>query len=229
MAPPCERLEALDAAGGHIDPRLVMDFDLTQVDCSSEVVFEEDPPPARRVELGHEELIGAAAPFLRAIHGQIGVFEQPFKVLRIVRKERDTDAWRAVKIAVTDGEGSLERVYDSLRDEGRGARIGKVSQRERELIAALTGADVDIANATPDSHRDPLEQLVAGVVAQGIVHGFEAIEIDEEHRQHQGAPPCFGQHALNPFAKVRAIRQAGKLVVLCEMAQLVIRPAGFFE
>ena len=67
--------------------------------------------------------------------------------------------------------------------------IRHVAQDHRELVAAETRDGVAILHAGAQALRDDGEQLVAGSVADRVVHALEVIEVDVEQRAATRAPP----------------------------------------
>ena len=70
--------------------------------------------------------------------------------------------------------------------------------------------------------RDGLQQLVAGLMTARIVDVLEAVQIEEQHRK-RGARAArlvdgFGQMS----GKEQAVRQAGELVVMREMVEMLL-------
>jgi hypothetical protein len=53
---------------------------------------------------------------------------------------------------------------------------------DHELVAALARDGVDLAHAETQAARDVLQDEVAAVVAERVVHHLEAVEVEEEHR-----------------------------------------------
>ena len=98
---------------------------------------------------------------------------------------RDTDA-RAHKRVVAahderlrhDAEQAVSDLHGSLR---RGV-AGKVLAQDREFVAAEARDGVARPQHRFQPSRDRDEELVAGVVAESVVHVLEPIEVEEQHR-----------------------------------------------
>ena len=69
-----------------------------------------------------------------------------------------------------------------------------------------------------------LQQLVAGAVAEAVVDLLEAVEVDEQHREHLLGPRRAGERLVEPVAEERAVRKPGEAVVERLTRQLLLEP-----
>lgn len=102
-----------------------------------------------------------------------------------------------------------------------GAVPGAVADDQgRELVAAEPGRGV----AVPDRRLEAVggldEQFVTGLVADGVVDGLEAVEVDEEHGRAPVGGATAGQGLLDALGEQRAVGQVGERVVLGVVLQL---------
>ena len=105
-----------------------------------------------------------------------------------------------------DVEGLGEHVADALRDLDRGCRVLEPGQHHRELVTAHTGDDVARTHAVPQALGDLHQELVATVVAVGVVDFLEAVEVQEEHGQRV-ADPAAPAHALELLVEAAPVGQ----------------------
>ena len=86
---------------------------------------------------------------------------------------------RARSRAVDDDRFVQRRRGRARRRRRRIAGRRSVLEQHRELVAAEAGGGVAGAQAAPEPVGHDAEQLVAGAVAEAVVHGLEVVEVDE--------------------------------------------------
>ena len=69
-----------------------------------------------------------------------------------------------------------------------------------------------------------LQELVAGGMAEGVVHGLEVVEIEQVDRHHLAAPDA-GERVLEPLVQQHAVGQVGQRVVQRHVHDLGLRAA----
>src|SRR6266498_2805063 len=55
-------------------------------------------------------------------------------------------------------------------------------QQDRELVPAEASGNVDSAKLARDAGADRVQDAVAHLVAEGVVDGFEPVEVEEDNR-----------------------------------------------
>src|SRR4051794_16183824 len=80
-----------------------------------------------------------------------------------------------------------------------------VAGQDDELVPAEPADDVVSAGAGAESGGDVAQQLVAHLVAQGVVDGLEAVEVHEQHGD--GASPRPLQRLRDELVQVGAVGQ----------------------
>ena len=133
-----------------------------------------------------EQLVPRAAAALGAVHRGVGVAQEargaiggasviaiPMLAVTTTSACASANGWRAPDRAVGD-------LFDL-------ALVGEVLADHDELVAAESRHGVLAADGVGEAaaHRD--EQLVARVVTEAVVDDLEAVEVEEEHRDH-GVP-----------------------------------------
>ena len=89
--------------------------------------------------------------------------------------DRDADRGDAETLA---GRGA-DRGSDALADLERDVRA-RVAQQDDELLAAVPGRDVVLADRRDDRATDRAEHLVAGRVAVRVVEHLELVDVDHQ-------------------------------------------------
>ena len=107
--------------------------------------------------------------------------------------------------------GRARRDRDGLRG------VAEVLEHDDELVAAEPHDHVALADAVPQPGRDLLEQLVADVVAAGVVEGLEVVEVDEQQR-----PAAAGLAPVQHLQQEAPVGQAGQGVVVGEPVDLLL-------
>ena len=96
-----------------------------------------------------------------------------------------------------------------------------------ELVAAEPGGGVPGADRVLEPAGGLDEQLVAGLVADGVVDRLEAVEVDEEHGGAAVAGAAAGERLADALGEQRAVGQVGERVVLGVVLQLGLEPDPF--
>jgi hypothetical protein len=66
--------------------------------------------------------------------------------------------------------------------------------------------------------------LIAGVVAERVVHELEVVEVEEHHADAELVPASARERELEHLLEQDAVRQARELVVVREERDLLLRP-----
>ena len=95
-----------------------------------------------------------------------------------------------------------------------------VGEQEEELVAALPGDRVGLADGRAEPLGDGAQQLVARRVAEVVVDELEVVEVDEEDRDVRAGAPRPREGEVEVLGEHRAVRQAGERVVEGEVREL---------
>jgi len=121
-----------------------------------------------------------------------------------------------------DDERSREACDDPGRDVRNRRAVGQERQDDREFIAPNSRHGVD----RPDTGLHALGRLheneVTDIVAARVVDQLEAVEVNVEER---GATLSGARHryrVLQPVAECGPVRQAGQVVMVREVLDLVL-------
>ena len=144
-----------NAAVFQVDNGLVIDLKLVLVDGAAQLVA--DGHAVLRGVLHAAFKIGkaVAAPFLRAVHGLIGVAQQFAGGAGVARKNRDADAGRDIRHLLAHHEGTGQVVAQLLRQVGDRTEVVQLGQGDGEFVAAQARHGVAAAHMALQaaSHR----------------------------------------------------------------------------
>ncbi|GFN07389.1 hypothetical protein Smic_59450 [Streptomyces microflavus] len=105
---------------------------------------------------------------------------------------------------------------------------GAVAHDERgELVTAEPRRGVPGPDGLLEAAGGLDEQLVARLVADGVVDRLEAVEVDEEHGGARVAGPAAGERLADPGGEQGPVGQVGERVVLGVVLQLGLEPDAF--
>ena len=211
-----------DPPGGQRHDRLVLDAELAALQRPVEVVAGAQAAHHRGPRRGVEALDPVAAPLLGPVHGGVGVLHQALAAEALAVGDGDADAGAHVGVAVDQRHGVAHHLPHAV---GLGQDLGVargVDHQHGELVAAEAGHGVDRARRALQAMGDDAQQLVAGGVAEAVVHDLEAVEVEQHHRHPVDADAGAVEGPLQPVHEVRPVAQAGELVV----AGRVLEPLG---
>ena len=164
-----------------------MQHELIAADALAEVA-DHRQAPRRGILLLHREQREAAPGALGVVHREVGAAQEIVDVVAVHGHERDADADADLDALAEHDEGLPEGLLD-LPDHGRGpGHVGAGRQEHAELVAAEAGDGVGLAQARDEALAHELQQHVAVVVAERVVHALEPIEV--EHHQRERLPRC---------------------------------------
>ena len=188
MGPARQRLEAGERLAVQRDDRLVVDLDLVALDRGQQLALELEPLDDLGLHAVLEDAVAALAVALGAVHRDVGLAQQ---LRGLVAADGDAERHLDVDLAAGDDDRRAQRGGDPLGHEHRLVDLTQVLQQHRELVAAQARGGVGAAQRLGDAPRDGDQQLVARAVAERVVDGLEAIEVEEDHaaRRSRGDGP----------------------------------------
>ncbi len=182
MLPAGERLEAGDAAAGERDDRLVVHDEVARRDASAELGFELEQLHRGAVQLEVEDLVAPRTRGLGAVHGEVGVAQEPVGAGARGLGEGDADRRRDVNLLPVDGRTARPGARSTR--SAMWTRIGGLAHAEGEdgeLVPAEPGDGVGRPHELLEPARDRHQQEVADRMAEAVVDRLEAVEIQEQH------------------------------------------------
>ena len=162
-----------------------------------------------RIHLRPEEAIGTAPVGLGAVERQVGVPDQLVGGQAVRGPHGDADAGADHHLLPIDGVGRADRLDDAQRQSGGIGRLGDRHLQHRELVATHARDGVRFAHQLLQAPRHHLQELVAGGMAERVVHRLEVVEVEQVHR-HDLAALDAGQRVLEPLVEQHAVGQVGQ-------------------
>ena len=187
VLPAHQRLGAEDGAGLDVDLRLVVQDELAVHERGVEVLDRLEPGAVGLVELGLVELdarVGVLGGVHRDVRApqQVGDLHARVVVLGHARARVDAHP------GAVDDERLHEPVEDPRGDLA--SVVGRAERdQERELVAAQPDEQVGVDHPGGEAPRGLAQQLVAGVVAEGVVDLLEVVEVDQDQREPRRCRP----------------------------------------
>ena len=208
-----QRLDAHDRARGELDDGLVREPELVLAHCPMDESLElgalRHPGPHR----GFEHLRAPLAGPLRSIHGEVGVAQQIVGRLRRGRRQCDADTRADDRVDPAEADRRADRFDQAVGDGARVVGRREIFEEDGELIASQASRGV----ARPEDAGQPAchftEQLVAGGMAESVVHRLEVIEVEEENRERRLAARAPGEGMLDAVREEGPVREPTQTVV----------------
>ena len=165
--------------------------------------------PAARVPVGFVHLPTAIGP-LGLVHGHVGPLQEGVAVGGVLRCQGDADAGVDVEAGAVQLEGVLEGGRDAPCHQLGEGDVGS-SEEHGELVAPQAADEVVGADGTGQAGTDLGQQLVAHVVADGVIDLLEPVEVDEQQGQGLARHPV-GEYGGQALVEVTPVGQAGEIV-----------------
>ena len=217
--------------GFHPDARVRLQIELGLEEHTQLVVIEgasqgslgEQPRDRLRVHGLVEQLVAGPTATLGAVHRGVGVLQQARRPFGRAVGDGDPDARRHRDLGPRQHERFDERGRGTLGQLDRLFLAVQVLAEHDELVATEPRHRVLEAHgvAEPAAHRD--QELVAGLVAEAVVHVLEPVEVDEQHRHHRFVVSVgeTSQRVPEPVLCERTVRHVRERVVEREVPELL--------
>ena len=203
-----------DAAAGDFHDGLVVQLEFLPVQPLLQVA-QQQAAVLRFLLHGRRELAKLVAPlFLGCVHRQVGVLEQVHAVVAVARVEGQPGADRDVHGVAAQFVGLGHGVQHLAADGVRVHRMAQILQDERELIAAQARHQVGAAHAGLQAACHLAQQLVALIVAEGVVHFLEEIQVQEHQCERLAALACPLHAVQQVLLEHLPVGQLGQVVVV---------------
>jgi len=188
MPPADQRLHAVHLAAMQVHLGLVVQHDVVAVDRRPQVLQHLQPLPGRVATL---TVIGREAPacLLRLIQRDVRALQQPVRLHRVLRADRDPDAGIDVQAHPVQVKGRLQGRQEPA---GRGLRSNHIhaGQDDRELITTQPGQHITVAQRGLQPRPDLCQQLVPQVMTQTVVHFLEPVQVQDQQCQAVPGTGC---------------------------------------
>ena len=211
--PSGEGFERHQTTTGDVDDRLEPGDEFPGDEPALEILEQRKPAEDLVLHLVAEHLDTVASTALGPVHGDVRLAEQRRCVDRLVvvgiaDHHTDRSAHRHLL------SGDLNRFAKSLEDPaGNGAgmkRVGRGLRHHDELISAEARYRVRIAKRLLEASGHDAEEIVAGAVAQRVVHVLEAVQIDQHDRDVLTGAHAAGQCQFDAVEQKRPVRESGE-------------------
>ena len=106
--------------------------------------------------------------------------------------------------------------------------VGQVLQQHRELVATQPGDGVCASHAASQPVGHGQQDAIAADVAELVVHGLEAVDVREQHRDTGRAALDPGQCVVQAIGEQGPVGEPGQAIVECLATQLLVQ-AGVLE
>ncbi len=139
----------------------------------------------------------------------------------------DTDAGADVQRPVVHQERYAGNVRPDLgRRRARRVAVAHLFQDHHEFIAGQPRHRVGAAHRLPEAPRELDQHRVAAGMAEAVVDGLEAVDVQEQQGQRRAGAPGARQHPRQRLAQRQPVRQGGEHV---DPRQLRQPPLGLLE
>ena len=158
------------------------------------------------------ELVAALRRRLGRVHGGVGVSQERVGVGAGLG-DHDAEAGADPLVAVARRERLAEGGDDPLGDGDRVTFSRDALEDERELVAAEPRNGVARAHRLVQPGRDRHQQLVAGGVAEGVVHQLEVVDVHQHDGDLRSGPRRPRERLAQAIAEERPVRKARQRIV----------------
>ena len=173
--------------------------------------------------LGNEQLRARLPLALGGVEGHVGVADECVLVRGAFHRVADAEAHRHGDLAAAERERHAECVEDPRRELRRlGPRVAEADDEDAELVAADAGHGVLAADARAQPFRRRDQQLVAGLVAERVVHELEVVDVEHDHAHAVVGSRASEQRLGDAVLEQRTVGEPGQRVVEGEVAQLLL-------
>ena len=224
--PAQQGLRAGDAAIG-IHLRLVIQLEFLLLQTAAQRTFQFGTGADGFLHFRIKKAQGIAPGALGLIHGEVRPFQQLFHRVVMAVKQHGTHAAGVVVHVAQHGVGAGQCFQDMLAD-GAGLQhgLGRVAvqafQHQHEFVATQPRHGIARAQAVIQPLRHFLQQAVALVMAQGVVEGFEIVQVDEQQGPGMGVMLADFQRHLQAVQQQATVGQPGEWVVKGQALDLVL-------
>ena len=220
-------LEAEEAVGGtrrggHAHDGLVDDREVSEGHRPRQTLSDVLTSGRHRLQCFVAQLHRIAMPVLRLVHGGIRVAQQGSnRRSRLAHPDADARADRH--------RGGTEHVLlDECGMQSSGLAQGEVgvgaADDHRELVSAEARDDEGIGQSGAQTVGDLSQQLVPGGMAERVVDGLEAVEVDEQQKRIH-PPHRRTMHAvLQHFDERRPVPETGHRIATALLTKLALGP-----
>ena len=122
---------------------------------------------------------------------------------------------------VRDGFRRGARVLEDVVADRRRLPL-QVPEQQQELVSALSRDEVGLPGRLPEAVGELSEELVPGLVAEGVVHELEVVEVGVDHGHGELVTACPCHREVEELLEHRPVRKPRELVVVGEEGDLLL-------
>ncbi len=219
ITPAQQRLGADHATALQIHLRLVEELELLGIQGAAQRPLEAHGTAELIIKLGIVELIVVSADILGAVHGQGGIFKQIADPVAVIGIEGDAKAGAKLDALSREVKGVAEGAAKPVCLGGNLVAPRLPPEQNNELIAALAANGVVLAQLMAQAQGDGAQQLVAGVMAEPFIDGFELIQPQRDDRDFLLLAVCLHQGLAQAVLEQGAVGQFGERIMGGHVAQ----------
>ncbi len=185
VLPTHERLDPDHLGAGERDDRLVVHAELAAHERPPQRALDLEAPDRPVAHRLVEQLDPAPPELLGREHRDVGVAQQPRGRVVSSSGDDDADARAEEHLVLAERERLVEHGAQPVRERQHVVDlVADVVADDRELVAAEAGEPVAGAQHPAETPGRGGEQLVAGFVAETVVHDLEVVDVE----QHESDP-----------------------------------------
>ena len=172
------------------------------------------------------DLVTLATVVLHGVHRPVSFDDELVGDVLARTCECNADTGRDGHGGVGQHERSRHGGVDARRETVDIVGTREVFTQDDELVTGETGQRVARPDQAGEALRDGAEQFVADVMAVGVVHVFEVVEVGEQHRSMGVGPPRALGGMFDPFLEEQPVGQTRERVMRREVLQTIGHEVG---
>ena len=212
VIPADQRLDAHDLVRRQVDLRLVVQDELVAADAVPQIADHREAP-CGGILLLHREQREATAGALRVVHRQIGAAQEIVDVVAVHGTSAMPMLMPISTLSPRTTNGSAKARWIFQTTVAAPATIGSGGQEHAELVAAEPRDRIGVAQAGDEALAHELQQHVAVVMAERVVHALEPVEVEHHQRERLAAARRRADRLVRSVGEQHAIREPREVVV----------------
>jgi hypothetical protein len=139
------------------------------------------------------------------VHGSVGPFEKILCPRTVARICRSADARRHDHGMAADLKPLFQARMDLLGYLRHTARSIDLREKHDELVAAVARDGIRLADQRQQTLRHLLQELIAGRVSEPVVHGLEAVQVEQQQPNLLALSRGLGDRPAEPIQEQASI------------------------
>ncbi len=167
--------------------RLVVHLQLLLGKRDAQFLFALEPLVQPLIHLATIGTPGSPACFLCLVQRNVGATQQFVGLVGIVGRQGDADAGADIDLLVFVDKGRAEGLDDAVAETVDIGVFAHSVERDDELVTAQPRHEVAVAGVLAQAGCHADQYFVASGVTEGVIHRFEAVQVDVEQCQCRAA------------------------------------------